>query len=85
MEPDVDSFVKFAVPAVDQVPGLLLACRKVLNEPMVHMAEAELLALWLQSRTSGIDRVKLSQDWSERCAAWVVRLAPGSTAPGRSA
>jgi hypothetical protein len=82
MEPDVETFVEFAAPAVDQVPGLLPACRKLLNEPMVHLAEAELLALWLQARTSGGDRVTLTQDWAERCAAWVKRLVPGKRSTG---
>jgi hypothetical protein len=80
--PDVDSFLEFAVPAVDRVPGLLAACRKVLNEPLVHVAEAELLALWLQASGSGSARIPLTRHWAERCAAWVSRLASNGQRPG---
>jgi hypothetical protein len=84
MTPDVDTFAEFAAPAVDQVPGLLQACRQVLNEPMVHVAEAELLALWLQARrASGSDQATLTQAWTERCAAWVKRLVPGGRPAGK--
>lgn len=84
VQPDMESFAKFAWPSYCSVPGLRTACASFLAEPAVRAAESELAAYWEgyweTRRTPGAQRVGSAEGWQQLLKDCVERLA---LRPGR--